>query len=391
MNSVTAQKWATSPTAGRYTVRIATVEQFRNSQLAWNHLVSAMRFASPFCTWEWIFTWWENFGAGQELIPLFIYEGDELRAILPLFKRHGSGVSQWFYGVTLDYCGATTLYPDHLDIICAPEHASACAAAAFGFLETQLSAWAWARLPMLAEDSALFRALPHFSGKLRAAKRQAAIAPYIELTDSFEEYLVKLPKKDRYKIKSPRKKVLEEGKLRYSAFDPAEFEMALRKLFELHALRADDKGITSTFGQPVVFEFHRALLQRLNPDDVMFRCLKDGNNIVATLYGFRCSSRIFFYQFGYDPEWSWASPGYILISEAIREAFSMGCTEYNFLQGDEPYKHAFTRKVRVLFDCYIYNATLSGRMAYRIFKWREGIKAILRRGNASQQTGHESD
>jgi len=384
VNSVTAHERAALSIASRYTVHRATVEEFQESRISWNRLVSGMRYASPFCTWEWMFTWWEHFGAELDLIPLFVNDGSQLCAILPLFRGRGSPVSRWFKEDTLEYCGATELHTDHLDIICAPEDAPACVAAALDFIATQLTGWAQTRLPMLAEDSGLFRALPLSLGTLRVAVRPAAVAPYIMLTGSFEDYLAKLTKKDRYKIKSPRKKVLEEGTLRSSAFEPTEFETALRTLFELHAMRADVKEITSTFGRPSVFEFHRALLQRLNSSDVILRCLKDGANIVAMLYGFRCGNRIFFYQFGYDPEWSWASPGYILVSEAIREAFTLGCVEFNFLHGDEPYKHAFTREVRKLSDCYIYNTTFSGRLARGTFMLRERLKAVVRGGHAAR-------
>ena len=303
MNSVTAHERAALPIAGRYTVHRATVEEFQESRISWNRLVSGMRYASPFCTWEWIFTWREHFGTQLEMTLLFVNDGAQLCAILPLFRRRGAPASRWFIGEKLEYCGATELHPDHLDIICAPDDAPACVAAVLDYIVTQLPDWAQARLPMLAEDSSLFCALQLSLGTLRVAVRPAAVAPYILLTGNFEDYLARLTKKDRYKIKSPRKKVLEEGTLRYSAFEPAEFETALCTLFELHARRADAKEITSTFGRPSVFEFHRALLQRLNSSDVILRCLKDGANIVAMLYGVRCGNRIFFYQFGYDPEW----------------------------------------------------------------------------------------
>lgn len=387
MNSVTAHDQTVLSTVGRYTVRRATVEEFQESRIPWNRLVSVMRFPTPFCTWEWIYTWWEQFGGGHELVLLFIHDGDDLRGILPFFRHHGSATDQWFGGDTLDYCGVTELYPDHLDIICAAQDAPACVVAALDFLATCLSGWRSARLPMLAQDSEWLRVLDPARGKLRVAVRQVSVAPYIALTGSFEEYLAKLPKKDRYKIKSPRKKMLEEGKLRYTAFEPAEFETGLRALFELHARRAGVKGITSTFDRPAIFEFHRALLQRMNPNDVVLRYLKGEPGIVAVLYGFRCGNRIFYYQLGYDSDWSWASPGVVLVSEAIREAFATGCTEYNFLQGDEPYKHTFTREVRALFDSHIYNATFSGWLARSAFGLREHIKAAVRRGDAAPQAG----
>lgn len=387
MNSITAHDRVVLATTASYTVRRATVEEFQESRIPWNRLVSAMRFASPFCTWEWIFTWWEQFGAEHELVPLFISDGGELRGILPLFRRRGSTAGQWLTGVMLDYCGATEVYPDHLDIISAPEDATACGAAALDFLSTRLPGWTSMRLPMLAQDSDLLRILGPARGKLRVAVHQVSIAPYIALAGSFEDYLARLRSNERYKIKSRSRKLLEDGKIRYVAFGPAEFETALHTLFDLHARRSDAKGITSTFGRAPVFEFHRALLQRLDPNDVMLRCLSGEAGVVAALYGFRYGGRIFFYQLGYDPDWSWASPGFVILSESIREAFAMGCTEYNFLQGDEPYKRTFTHEARALFDCHVYNTTLSGWVAVSAFKLRERIKAAVSGRAETQQSG----
>ena len=390
MNSVSAYNQAALSATGRLTVHRATEEEFQESRIAWNHLVSAMRFPSPFCTWEWICTWWEHFGRERELVPLFIYHGDELRGILPLFRHRTPAVSQWLKGAALDYCGATEVYPDHLDIICAPEDVPACVTAAFDFLLARLPGWAWARLPMLAQDSDLLRALDSVRGKLQVAVRQVSIAPYIALTGSFEDYLAGLRSKERYNIRSRRKKLLEEGKIRYEAFAPAEYETGLRTLFELHARRADVKGIASTFGRSAVFEFHRALLQRLDPNDVMLRCLKSEAGVIAALYGFRCGGRTFFYQIGYDPEWSWAHPGVVLISEAIREVCTGGGTEFNFLQGDEPYKRTFTHEARPLFDCHVYNSTLSGRVARGAFKLRERLKAAVRGNVVAHRAGQDA-
>ena len=390
MHSISVHDPAALSGTDRLTVHLATEEEFAQSRVAWNRLVSAMRFPSPFCTWEWIYTWREQFGAGHDLVLLFISQGDELRGILPLFGRRVPAVSQWLRGATLEYCGATEVYPDHLDIICAPEDVTACIEATFGFLAAQIPGWSLARLTMLAEDSDLLRILGFPDGQRQVMIRQASVAPYLALTGSFEEYLVSLPKKDRYKIKSPRKKMLEEGKLRYAAFEPAEFETALRLLFDLHAKRADAKGITSTFGRSAIFEFHRALLRRLPTEDVIFRCLRDESGVVAVLYGFRCGNRIFFYQLGYNPEWSAASPGVVIISEAIREAFATGAVEFNFLQGDEPYKRTFTRNARALFDCHVYSTTFSGRLARGTFALRERLKTVVRGGTAARIETHET-
>lgn len=368
-----------------YSARIIESDQFRSSRAVWNRLVSRMKYPSVFCTWEWIYSWWERFGESHTPIIVFIYDDTDVKGILPLFRRRTTRVSQWLRGAMLDYGGATEVYPDHLDIICAPEDVPACLTAAFDFLSERVPGWTWVRLPMLAQGSDLFRVFGA-GGRWQVTVRQASTAPYLKLTGSFEDYLARLPKKDRYKIKSPRKKLLDDGKTRYEAFAPAEFETGLRVLFDLHRRRADVKGIMSTFDRPAIFEFHRLLLSRLGPEEVMLRCLRGEAGVVAALYALRCGGRIFFYQVGYDPEWSWAHPGIVLISEAIREAYREGCTEFNFLQGDEPYKHTFTHEARKLFDCSVYNTTLLARVARGAYQLREDLKAAVRRDVATYRT-----
>jgi len=79
-------------------------------------------------------------------------------------------------------------------------------------------------------------------------------------------------------------------------------------------------------------------------------------------YGFVVAGRMFYFQLGYDPAWSDSSPGLVLLSQTIRETFGMGCREYNFLQGNEPFKATWTKAARALHDWTIYAPTLNGRL-----------------------------
>ena len=58
-----------------YTVKIATLKQFQESKEIWNRLASEMVFPSIFCTWEWVYTWWEHFGESYEPVIFFVCEG----------------------------------------------------------------------------------------------------------------------------------------------------------------------------------------------------------------------------------------------------------------------------------------------------------------------------
>lgn len=60
----------------------------------------------------------------------------------------------------------------------------------------------------------------------------------------------------------------------------------------------------------------------------------------------RASGRAYGYLSGFDPAYAFESPGTILLDHAIREAAREGCSEFNFLRGQEPYKYAWRAKDR---------------------------------------------
>jgi len=79
----------------------------------------------------------------------------------------------------------------------------------------------------------------------------------------------------------------------YSDLSPLTPVEALRLLRTLHAKRAEQKGILSTFDSDPVQQFHERLLQSLPREQLMMRCLRSGSDIFAMFYGFRLADRLF--------------------------------------------------------------------------------------------------
>lgn len=361
-----------------FSVRIAAAEEFRAARTEWNRLAASMSFATPFSAWEWVYTWWEYFGADRQSLPLFIYRGQELRAILPLWRRPADVLGRKFGVRMLELAGAHGVYPDHLDLIAAPEDASLCMRAALDFLTRSGVPWDVLRLPTVAEDSAALSGLRHAPDRLTVARHLVTVAPYVAGPKSFEQFLGELSRNERYKLRSRSKKLLEGEGVAYVAFSRDERESALHLLLSLHERRAAEKGINSSFAQPQVQAFHRALLERMDWDHVLLRGLRHKDEVIAVFYGFRVNQRVFYFQLGHHPGWSKWSPGLVLITETIRESFGGGCKEYNFLQGDEPFKRIWAGQARTLYDCYVYNDTLRARIARGLSDLKGRLKDVLR-------------
>jgi CelD/BcsL family acetyltransferase involved in cellulose biosynthesis len=361
-----------------YTVRIATESDFKESKNPWNALVLSMSYPTVFCTWEWAHTWWKHFRGDQRLLPLFVFDGSELKGILPLVSRRAVLSRDRVVGTLLEYCGAPHVYPDHLDVIAAPEDGEACLDALFHFLAYGDVPWDVLRLPYIAEDSRLMAWLNAGREPLTKDLHPFSAAPYMPISGTFDDYLKGFSKKKRYNLLSAGRKLLEEQGVEYVSCDGGVVE-CLKVVFKLHEQRAGRKRMSSSFTGPRIFQFHADLLRAMGDQErVWLRLLRKHDKVIAAFYGFRLGGRLFFYQAGHDPTWEQHSPGTVLLGETIREAFATGCREFNFLQGDEDYKRRWTKLRRDLFELLFYRRSLTGIVSRVMIRSRSAAKRLLK-------------
>lgn len=363
--------------AARYETRIATVEDFHSSQTAWNELVFVMPQPSAFLTWEWMYTWWEQLGGGRRLLVLFVYRNGALKGILPLFRERSRAA------VGLDtfwFCGANDLYSDHLDIIAAPTDARACLESIGEFLTSDYRDWDAIHFPMITAESEIYSWLAQRKRSdvgCYAKISPSTVAHYIPVDGSFERYFASLDKKQRYNLRSRRKKLYENRQVRYVA-DTMSTAESMKVLFDLHGRRAARKGMVSSFGRHDVLAFHAAFAERAAAKGwVYFRFLVGPQGPLAAAYNLVMAGRVYSYQKGIDPEWEPWGPGTVLLYELVNEAFAQGMTEYNFLQGAEAYKSAWTPHFRTLYTARLYNRTIGGRLAACLFRSVRFIRRLL--------------
>ena len=362
-----------------YKAKIATLDEFRICREAWDNLALSMRFPTVFCTWEWIHTWWEHFGAKNTLAIVFIYDDTELKGILPLFVYRTLFKGGWLTGRILSYCGTTDVYPDHLDIICASHDTEECMAAVESFLSTQYRAWDVIQLPLITEDSALASWTRTGGFPFKVGINEASVAPYIPLTEDFERYIGRLDKKTRYNVRSRRKKLYDQHRFEYVICGAGEEKEGLEAIFHLHELRAKKKGITSTFEGGKIRAFHDSLIDRVRDKGwISLSLLRNETDTIAASYNFMFGNRVFSYQKGNHPAWGQFGPGSVILHECIQDAFSRGFEEYNLLQGNEAYKYDWTLQARPLLTANIFNSTVNGRLSLGGFYLKQRIKGMVK-------------
>ncbi|MEO8018901.1 MAG: GNAT family N-acetyltransferase [Pseudomonadota bacterium] len=332
----------------------------------WNDLCQRMEYATPFATWEWADGWLQVIGGESKVVIAVARRDGRAVGILPL-ARQRSGA--WLPVLTM--LGVNRLFPDHIALLAAGEERKDLLAVLLRAALAAAGSSARIDLPMVAADSGMDRACA--AADLPARGRAAGIAPYLPIRGSFEEFLKGLSSNERYKIRNRTKKMFAIPGVRFGAVAENEVPAVLARLRELHALRATQKGIESSFDRDDVQQFHARLVAALPAGSLTFRCLWSGDEIFAVFYGFTLQGRLFYFQLGYDPAWSERSPGIVLLSEVIRDAHERGCTEFNFLQGDESFKWTWTKQSRTLNNWTFYSPGAFGRLR---MTWEAGLDRL---------------
>jgi CelD/BcsL family acetyltransferase involved in cellulose biosynthesis len=122
---------------------------------------------------------------------------------------------------------------------------------------------------------------------------------------------------------------------------------AMSLLFTLHNQRRQQKQGAGVFEEESLCQFHRLVAMRLAGKRwTRVYVLQVSGAPVAALYGFETRQRFYYFQSGWDPQWSRLSPGTVMLSMVVEDCILRGLRQFEFLRGTEEYKARWTDKTR---------------------------------------------
>lgn len=362
-------------------IHAADVSLFNASREAWNALVLSMNRPSVFCTWEWIHAWLRILGQSYQPLILFAYNGDTLVGILPFAVKTMRIEDGVVPGRAITFCGSRELYPDHMDIIASAEDATECMRAAMHYLSVEFKSWDVMHFSHVSDDAALLEYVR--SSYPETDIRHVSLAPYIPIRDAFdgnyEKYMMSLSRNKRHDLRRRNKKLITEDGVLYVADDLKKNGDCIRTLFTLHKMRADSKGIETTFSGQTLQAFHEEIAGIFQDNGwLTLRVMRRGEKVLASLYCFTFAGRVFAYQSGIDPAWEPKGIGSAVLYNMVEEAFQSKCIEFDFLRGGEEYKGSWTEYARSQYTVNIYNSSITGQMIRETGKVRALAKRLIK-------------
>lgn len=351
--------------------KITDSSQFEALEEDWRSLSAACPTSSVFNGFDWQWQWWQVYGHGAQLCILAAYDDEHLCALLPLYIRStqalkvkdvrelrmiGSGGD-----TSPDYLGL--LYresPDNADNSDASDEVMATMIEAIA----ELKGWDVAHLTDLYD-------LPEFNQNLQQAlgkqARLTAASPirYINLNNSFDEYLSSLSSNQRKQVRRRRRRFEEQGETRFYRWpNDKSLDDAFHELVRLHNKRWNDKDASGSFNTPNYLSFHNRVMHALQErDELRLYCLEHNEQMIAIEYSYRWKDSIFSFQCGFDPIYSEYRPGQLLLNYSIEDACEEGISQYDLLKGDYDYKQSAAKEQRQTYNLLAFRNTSGGKLA----------------------------
>jgi CelD/BcsL family acetyltransferase involved in cellulose biosynthesis len=337
---------------------ISTEKQFEEIRDEWTELLTHSSSDCIFLTWEWLFTWWKHFGAGRKLHIMAIRSGMNLIAIAPM-ALPSTKLIRFARIRALEFLGTGSVGSDYLDIIArrGSEDEAVDLLADYLLREKYVL-----DLKQLVKSYSLVLQLAARLEQQHWNRSEifTNICPFIDLVGhTWTSFQAGLGPKHRYNLHRRLKNL-------YRDFD-ATFECvvaenqrssALVTLVALHNKRMQERGGSDGLHSSELVGFHEELTRlALGQGWLRLFILTLNGERVAALYGFMYARKFYFYQSGFDPQYSPHSVGLVTMGLAIEAAIGGGAQEFDLLHGDEEYKSLWAKEQRELVRLELYPPT----------------------------------
>lgn len=333
---------------------LTTWEEAAVLQDRWNELLSEFEQPTPFLTYEWMKLWWQYFGAGKQLCLLIAENEAGVQAIAPLMSYN----SHSFLGLPLRVIQLIGNYDSNrLDLLTSRSWRREAIMA----ISQHLAAQEWQMLDyfLIPEESPNLQPLLDCSQHLgfKTIIQASSKSPYLTIASDWEKYLKSQTYKFRSSLNNKFKLLSQQGGVRFEAFgkksDP---EILMSMILNIASHSWSAKTGTAISSTPELRGFYSDLARvALQKNWLDCYVLFAGDTPIAFEFNLRFNEKIFNLKRSYLANFSEYSPGTVLMSQAIKEAFLQEVKEYDFLGESEPFKMQWTQATRQHLKVFIFN------------------------------------
>ncbi len=339
---------------------IEDIEEFRKISGEWDEAVVNSGSCDVFLLSDFIITWWRYFGQDNRLRIFVISSDGKITAGIPLYTRRAPGV--YNFARTLNYAGGPAAsYTE-------PLYTSAETLFLPILIEglKERRDWDALYLPDVRHESRLISEAQKYTanGILDLRLVQDHMNWAIDLSGGTEKYLAALSGKMKRDLRSKRQRLEKEcGPV---ALRPIVDEEDVKRYFDLYiqfSCRAfAERERRSTLGDSKYSSFLKEFLIIMSRNKRLDgHLLMAGDKIMALSFGYRFGKGFNWALTGFNYEYKYYRPGYLLIEELVKEISRRGDSYYNWYGHERFYKTQWCNSQAPLYRLFLARNTLRGR------------------------------
>jgi CelD/BcsL family acetyltransferase involved in cellulose biosynthesis len=344
---------------------VTTLDELKALQTEWKTLLQNSVENNIFQTWEWIYLWLKHYGTKHRQQRILVLTQDnDIVAIAPLMLSKYKFISLSRLPV-LEFVGSP--HSDYHSFIVSriePVYVQEI----IKYIMAQDKEWDLFKLSNVPANSFLGTVLdnpalmPH-----PLHKRSLNICPFSQLPESVDAFTQSLSRSLRYNLNRYMNKLKQHHQVSFQTFtDFDSLDHAMDALIQLHQLRRQSQGDDGIFADSTQRAFHRDIAEQFAANRwLMLTFLLVDKEPVAANYSFFYNSTVYFYQSGFNPDYTQYSVGHLLTYQVITDAIRQGATCYDMLSGDEPYKFQWVDTCQQNMEYYYIRQGVSSR----VYQW----------------------
>ncbi len=335
------------------------ISEFQNIAEDWDKTLTDSGTYNPFLLSDFIITWWKHFHESRSLRIFVVFDGDRIIGGIPLSIRRGDGMYK--FARILSYIGGSAAnYTE-------PLYATAGTRLLPRLKEALRKKRDWDVLYLsdVREGNGLIS--EYNAGHSDISFNLHLISDHtnwaIDLSGGEKEYLSSLSSKMKRDLRAKRVHLMEKfGEVRLKE---VRGEDEIEKLFDLYtkfSMRTfEERGRNSSFEEDRYAAFFREFLLVMDRQHRLdAHVLSAGDKPLAVSFGYRFGKGLNWVLTGFNYDYKYYRPGYILIEELIKEVLRRGETYYNWYGYERFYKSQWCNIQSPLYRLFLIRKSLRG-------------------------------
>lgn len=283
-----------------------------------------------FATPQWSRVWWEEFGAGTELLVLSFLDPEPVGLACLVLDRSTA---------TLRFLGGEDLTDYMGPVSAGPEYLPAIAEALVSYALAEIDGWSRMDFRCMPVPFRFAEWLVEVADRLHLpfGMDEHEMTAVLALPASFDAYLDQLGKHRRHELRRKLRRFEEAAPdARLVPSQPESLDRDLERFFAMHRGSAGEKGHfmgeqRASFFERIAREFAPAGLLSLD-------FLEVGGAPVASTFSFPYAGSFNLYNSAFEAGAGGISPGIVICVRLIARCIEQGFSRFDFLRGTERYK-----------------------------------------------------